>query len=257
MKSKAILMAMSLAFFGNVLQAQITQNTENQSVEKQKTPSIQQQIQNAFYQSFALQNTQNLDNLEIQITENQPDENLKNYWISYLNFHKSIFYLQSKNKPKAQEFLSKSLEILQSTKNKNADDYALLANIRSFSFVFLENQNEAMKIDSEVKSYLQKGFKLDKENPQLLAVAGAYDAQTPKEYGGGKKAENYLLKVISSNKSLAHNDLPSWGKSQAYEHLTRLYIIENQKDKARKILEQFKRDFPNHHALSQLETKIK
>lgn len=259
MKIKHIFLAVSLCVSAVEISAQNTQVTENQNeIKKSVFSGMQEKIEAAFGKSFALQNLQEFDLLESQIIENQSNENLKNYWLSYLYFYKSIYFLKMKNQEKARDFLTQSIDILQNTKTKTAEDYALLVNEKSLFFPFLKSQAELMKNDAEIKSLLEKGFKLNKENPRLLAVAGIYDAQTPKEYGGGKKAEKYLLKALSvKDKNLNNSELPRWGKEQAYEFLIQFYIAENQKDKAKLFLEKFKTEFPQNHSLKKLESLLK
>ncbi|MDO5105216.1 hypothetical protein [Capnocytophaga sp.] len=245
-KFKNIVLAVSLSFFGMNAQAQNTQTTEIQSVENQfSLNGIQQKIETALGEAFTTKNGLPLENLEKQIIDNKQNTDWDLYWQSYLNFYQTIFYLQSGNKEKSAEYNRKSIDILQDKKDKNAEDYALLANNLSLSFAFMKNPMEAMKIDAELRENLQKGFRLQKENPRLHYVEGNYDTHMPKQYGGGKKAETSLLKAISLAEPNQNSDhLPIWGKKEAYEQLLKWYLSENQKDKYNDLLKKFRVEFP-------------
>lgn len=244
-KFRNIVLAVSLSFFGMNLQAQNSQQSEIQSIENQfSLNGIQQKIEKALSEAFAAKNGLPLENLEKQFSDNKQNTDWNLYWQSYLNFCQTIFYMQSGNKEKSAEYHRKSIDILQDKKDKNTEDYALLANNLSLSFVFMKNQMEAMQIDAEIRQNLQKGFRLQKENPRLYYVEGNYDTHTPKQYGGGKKAETSLLKAISLAEPNQNSDhLPTWGKKEAYQSLLKWYSSENQKEKANELQEKFHAEF--------------
>ena len=126
------------------------------------------------------------------------------------------------------------------------------------SFVFMKNQMEAMQIDAEIRENLQKGFRLDNNNPRLFFVEGNYNSHIPKEYGDGKNIENSLLKAISlpePNQNSEH--LPTWGKQEAYQRLTEWYISDNEKDKALGLLEKFQQEFPENQYIKRFQSKLK
>ncbi|GIM52430.1 hypothetical protein CAPN004_14600 [Capnocytophaga cynodegmi] len=242
---KNIVFAVVCSFLAMNTQAQNSEITEIQSVENSFTLNgIQQKIEKSLGEAFATKNGLPLEKLEKQLSENKENNQWNLYWKSYLHLYQTIFYLKTDNKEKASEYNQKSIDILQDKKNKNAEDYALLANNLSLSFVFMKNQMEAMQIDAEIRESLQKGFRLQKENPRLHYVEGNYDTHIPKQYGGGKKAETSLLKAISlpePNQNSEH--LPTWGKKEAYQSLLKWYSSDNQKEKANELETKFHEKF--------------
>ncbi|GET46305.1 hypothetical protein [Capnocytophaga felis] len=244
-KFRNIILAVSLSFFGMNLQAQNTQQSEIHSVENQFTlGGIQQKIEKYLGEAFATKNGLPLEKLEKQLSENKENNQWNLYWKSYLHFYQTIFYLKIGDKEKASEYNRKSIDVLQDKKDKNAEDYALLANNWNLSFVFMKNQIEAMQIDAEIRENLQKGFRLERENPRLYYVEGNYDTHIPKQYGGGKKAETSLLKAISLAEPNQNPDcLPTWGKREAYQSLLKWYSSENQKEKADELQKKFHEKF--------------
>ncbi|CEN53138.1 conserved exported hypothetical protein [Capnocytophaga canimorsus] len=242
---KNIVFAVVCSFLAMNTQAQNSEITEIQSVENSFTLNgIQQKIEKSLGEAFASKNGLMLEKLEKQLSENKENNQWNLYWKSYLHLYQTIFYLKTDNKEKASEYNRKSIDILQDKKDKNAEDYALLANNLSLSFVFMKNQMEAMQIDAEIRENLQKGFRLEKENPRLYYVEGNYDSNTPKQYGGGKKVETSLLKAISLPEPNQNSDhLPTWGKREAYQSLLKWYSSENQKGKANELERKFHEKF--------------
>lgn len=243
---KNIVFMVVCSFFAMNVEAQHIQTTETQSVENSFVLNgIQQKIEKTLSEAFATKNGLPLENLEKQLSDNKQNSQWNSYWKSYLNFYQSIFYLKTGDKEKASKYNQKSIDILKDKKNKNAEDYALLVNNLSLSFVFMKNQMEAMQIDAEIRENLQKGFRLEKENPRLYYVEGNYDTHIPKQYGGGKKVETSLLKAISLSEPNQNSDhLPTWGKKEAYKKLLEWYIYENQKEKADELQKKFYAEFP-------------
>ncbi|CEN49865.1 hypothetical protein [Capnocytophaga canis] len=243
---KNIVFAVVCSFLAINTQAQNSETAEIQAVENPFTLNgIQQKIEKSLGEAFVTKNGLPLENLEKQLSENKGNSQWNLYWKSYLHLYQTIFYLKTDHKEKASEYNRKSIDILQDKKDKNAEDYALLANNLSLSFVFMKNQMEAMQIDAEIRENLQKGFRLEKENPRLYYVEGNYDTNIPKQYGGGKKAETSLLKAISlpePNQNSEH--LPTWGKREAYQSLLKWYSSENQKEKADELQKKFQSEFP-------------
>ncbi|WGU69173.1 hypothetical protein QIU19_05030 [Capnocytophaga canimorsus] len=80
--------------------------------------------------------------------------------------------MKTDNKEKASEYNRKSIDILQDKKNKNAEDYALLANNLSLSFVFMKNQMKAMQIDAEIRENLQKRLSFAKGKSAFALCGG-------------------------------------------------------------------------------------
>lgn len=248
---KTIILSMSISVLGTNIQAQDIKNTNIQTPEYE---NIQEEIKNTLNKAFVLKSEEPLTNLENILTENQQQNS---YWISYLNYHQTIFYLEQKNMEKANEYNLKSIDILKDKTPKTSEDYALLAYNQSLSFIFIKNQMQAMKIDAEIRENLQKGFKLDANNPRLFFVEGSYDSYTPKEYGGGKKVEKLLLKAISLFEHSQNFSLPTWGKEESYQLLIEWYLSENKIDKATKLFENFQREFPKNRKIKTFEQKLK
>ncbi len=219
--------------------------------------NIQSKITSASYDAFAKRNTSKLDELEKLLLQNNKENNsLFNYWIAYINYYKTIVYMQTEDKANGLETNKKSIQLLEQNKNKNSDDYALLVLSKGLSFTFVSGMKAAL-ISKDISNYLESGFKLDNSNLRLYYAQGNLDFYTPKEYGGGKKVEESLLKAISlQDKNIGKSNLPTWGKEESYDLLIRFYLTNNQKDEAIKQYKEIKDKYPNSYIINMYKTKL-
>jgi len=212
--------------------------------------NIQEKITDALYDGFAVRNTKKLDELELYLEKNEPDnKNLKKYWIAYINYYKTIIGMQLKNKELAEKSNKKGIETLLNIDTKNSDDYALLALLKGMSFSFVPGI-EAPAISKDINKFIEKGKKADDTNFRIHYAEGSIDFYTPKEYGGGTKAEESLIKAINlPEKNIGNSQLPTWGKEEAYDLIIRLYLRDKQKDKAKTYFDKAKQLFPNSYII--------
>lgn len=227
-------------------------NNENLPVATQDTllNNIQQKITKASYTAFAQGNTQSLDQLEAQLEAlNTPNSALKNYWIAYINYYKTIVAMQTKNEELGKKSNEKGIALLEEISPKNSDDYALLILLKGLSFPFVSGF-KAPFISKEISNLTQKALKANEQNLRVYYAQGSNDFYTPKQYGGGKKAEAALLKAIElPEQNVGNSHLPTWGKEEAYDLLIRFYLREGQKDKAKTYFEKLKELYPNSYAV--------
>jgi pentatricopeptide repeat protein len=98
---------------------------------------------------------------------------------------------------------------------------------------------------------------IDATNIRGYYVFANNDFYTPEKYGGGKEAEEYLLKAIALPAQNIKNEyLPSWGMEESYEILIRLYIQNENWDLAKKYFQEGIGDFPESYAINQLAAKL-
>ncbi|NJO87712.1 MAG: hypothetical protein HC831_01200 [Chloroflexia bacterium] len=99
---------------------------------------IQSKILTAFGQSMMLQEAKLITGLDADLEKlyETRKSNLVIYWRSYLKFYESIFYVSRKDQKMAEKACSDGIDFLENLKNKNAEDYALLAMLQGFSFQF-------------------------------------------------------------------------------------------------------------------------
>ena len=216
---------------------------------------MQNKIDAAFVQSLMTKKSQPLRDLSSQMETLNERQNLIHYWRSYLQYYAAIFYLEQGDKKAAEDEIDKGIEILKDLEQKNAEDYALLALMQSFSIQF--KGMRAMFISSSIKKNAKKAIAIDTTNLRAWYVYGSNDFYTPEKYGGGKEAEQYLLKAISLPSQKVKNDyLPSWGKENAYQLLVRYYIRQKQWKLAKEYFQKGIEIFPDSFTLNQLATEL-
>ncbi len=218
---------------------------------------IQGEIYNAFVQSFMTKNNDDLDSLyeKLETLYSTKKNNIILYWKSYLQFYSSIYYLKKGDKEIAEEEIAKGIEQLEEMKNKNSEDYALLAMLQGFDIQF--KGMKAMFISSSIKKNIKKAIAIDSTNLRAYYVFASNDLHTPEKYGGGKEAEEYLLKAISLPAQKIKNDyLPSWGKEESYEMLIKLYIKKEKWKLAKKYFQEGIKEFPESYTINQLASKL-
>ena len=218
---------------------------------------IQEKIYTAFVQSFITKNKADLNLLDKKL------ENLyattKNklilYWKSYLQFYASIYYLKKGEKETAEKEVGKGIDWLEEMKNKNSEDYALLARLQGFDIQF--KGMKAMFISNSIKKNVKKAIAIDSTNLRTYYVYASNDFHTPEKYGGGKEVEKYLLKAVSLAAQKIKNEyLPSWGKEESYEMLIKLYIKKEKWDLAKKYFQEGNKEFPESYTINQLASKL-
>lgn len=218
---------------------------------------IQGKIYDAFVQSMMTRDVKPLSELRLKLEElnEVQKQNLILYWRSYLQFYSSIYYLEVGDDKTAEKEIDKGIDWLEAMKNKNSEDYALLSMLQGFSIQF--KGIKAMFISSKIRKSAKQAIAVDSTNIRAYYVYASNDFYTPEKYGGGKKAEKYLLKAIALPAQKVKNDyLPSWGKEESYDMLIKLYIKKKKWETAKKYFAQGIKEYPQSYTLKQLASKL-
>jgi hypothetical protein len=218
---------------------------------------IQSKIYNAFVKDRISQTNDALNELSIQLENlyKAKNQNLILYWRSYLKFYSSINYLAKGDNKSAENEINKGIKLIESIEKKYSEDYTLLAMLQSFSIQF--NTSNAMYISEDVNKNVNSAVSLDSTNLRAWYVSASNDFYTPEQYGGGKKAEKYLLKAISlPAQKIKNGYLPSWGKEESYVMLITLYVQNEKWDLAKKYYQEGIAAFPKSYQFNQLASKF-
>lgn len=218
---------------------------------------VQGKVYNAFVQSLMSKENQSLSALSVALEEMNrvKKQNLILYWRSYLQFYASIYYLKNGDKKTAEQEIDKGIDWLEGMKNKNSEDYALLAMLQGFGIQF--KGMKAMFISRDIKKNAKQAIAIDSTNLRAYYVYASNDFYTPEKYGGGKEAEKYLLKAIALPAQTVKNAyLPSWGKEEAFEMLIKLYIKAEKWDLAKQYFQQGMEEFPDSYTINQLAATL-
>ncbi len=253
--------------FSSLLFADCTKNTAYgmpyvnynlSSFEGLDLKNIESRIYNTFVQSLLSQKEDELSALRDSLTQMgaKNDNPLIKYWTAYLQYYYSIYKIKIGDQEGSKAEIEKGIEIMESIKSKNSEDYALLSMLQSFSIQFKEGMMAGMA-SGKVKKNVEKAIELDSENLRAFYVAATNDYYTPKKYGGGEKAEEYLLKAVKLPDQKVPNEyLPSWGKETAYELLIKLYIEREKWENAKKYYQEAAGVFPESYVINGLAPKL-
>lgn len=220
--------------------------------------NIQTKIYQAFVTAIMSSETKNLEEIsgELQNLYEKNPQNLVQYWRAYAAYYTSIFYTTQKKPEDSKKHIERGIDLMKKLKNKNTEDYALLALMQSFSIQFKSGIGAGM-MSSKVNKNAQKSKDLDGENPRAYFVLGSSDYYTPEQYGGGKKAEEYLLKAITlPAQKTANHYLPSWGVEESYEMLIKLYIKKEDWANAKNHFAKAKELFPQSYNINSLASNL-
>ena len=164
--------------------------------------------------------------------------------------------MTEKDNKSSEKILDEGIKQLNNVNPKNSEHLALLALMESFSIQYASGM-EIPFISKRVKQNAEKALQLDSLNLRAYYVLGSSDFYTPEQYGGGKKAEGYLLKAIKLNdQSVSNPYLPTWGKNNAYEMLIRLYINHKQFTEAKKYYQEAIALYPDDYMINKLAGEL-
>jgi len=247
MKTKVIL-ALSLVLS---LQSEIF----SQNGKDSKLFFIQDSIYSEFLKSFEKRNIKGLEVIENSlISMSSP---LSQYWLAYARYYKSIYFLKMGNKEQSKKIVQDAIDALDKLNPKGSEELALLALMQSYSIQFSSGMGAGI-MSARVKENANQSVRLDSNNIRGWYVLANNDYYTPKQFGGGKKVEEYLLKAISLPEQKIKNPvMPSWGKNDAYYLLISFYIDNGDLKKAKKIFTEAKKLYPDDYMINQYAEKFK
>jgi tetratricopeptide (TPR) repeat protein len=220
--------------------------------------NIQAHVQNAFVNGKINNSDKDLAGLEQALLSRSRNNNnsIITYWYSYACYYHSILFLSQKENKRAEKILDEGIMQLNKIVNPNSEHLALLALMESLSIQYASGM-EIPGISKRARQNAEKALQLDSLNLRAYYVLGSNDFYSPAQYGGGKKAEGYLLKAIRlKEQSVTNPILPSWGKNSAYEMLIRVYIKQKEYAEAKKYYMEASALYPNDYMISKLSKEI-
>ena len=219
-----------------------------------KRPLFKNKIDASFQDCFKQKSSSPLILLDKSLLANGSLES--DYWRAYLHYHLAVYLSDTNEKALAEEMNDLGIDLLMQRKTKSSEDHALLALMESFSISF--KKGAAFWITQRVKKNARIALEKDSLNLRAYFVLGSNDFYTPKQFGGMKKAEQYLKKAILLGKQNSKtNGKPNWGHPSSYELLVKLLLKQNQQQKAIKWAEEGLHLYPNHFPLKTLNDRLK
>lgn len=227
------------------------------SSQKDTIPSIQKEIDRLFLEAITLANSKHLKEYSSVLSSNKNgySKNSINYWQAYLQYKKAVYHLIKKNASASEKSCDTGINLLNSIREKTAEDYALLAHLESFSIQF--KGAKVLSIVPRLKKNAKRALAIDSLNLRAYYVLGNNDYYSPQKYGGGKKVAFYLKKALAIPRKKKVNTVsPTWGREESYVLLAQHYVKTNSILEAKKIINEGLAYFPENYQLKTLLNKI-
>jgi tetratricopeptide (TPR) repeat protein len=221
--------------------------------------NIQTKILNAFVNSVKTRNAKELNSIESSLLRDisKNKNQLNEYWYSFNCYYHSIMLMETNDLQGSEKILKSGINKLEKVEKKNSEDYSLLALMECLSMKFAK-EKDFQTIAYNIETNLSKAVQLDSTNLRAYYVLAAYDFYKPEQFGGGKKAENFLKKAITlKDRNVNKPYIPSWGKNLCYEMLIRLYLNEGKKAEAKMIFNAAISLFPSDYQISKVGEELK
>jgi len=232
------------------------------SASAQGLNGIEKAINEALGASLQTGNSTPLDEVfeDISVLQNKPGNHWVDYWTAYTHFQYAVYYGNGaeQSEEKALEHTGLAKNTLLDLKDKNSEDYALLALIQSNSLRYVKGM-AIMSASGKAEDWANRAIEKDENNPRAYYVSGVYDFYKPSMFGGGRKCKKLLTTALSLyEQALPNPILPSWGFDDTYAKLARSYRMNKGKDveKAKEIMEEGLKKFPYHYDLVALEVEL-
>ncbi len=214
---------------------------------------IQEEIHSAFIKSIKLNDHSFLLDIKNDFKKKnwEGKPNITKYWSSYLQFYLSLYYFKIGDNENSEIEIDVGIKLLEKLKDKNSEDYALLALLQGFSIQF--KAGKPIVIIGNIKRNCRQAIAIDSTNVRAYYAYASIDYHMPEKFGGGKETEKYLLKAISiSSKNKKSGNSPSWGKEESYELLIKWYIKKEMNEKAKEYYIIAKNKYSKSHRINQL-----
>ncbi len=220
---------------------------------------IQKKIEEAFVRSEkenSLKPLQQINRKLSQMYTRYQQNRTVVYWQAYTSYYTAIYYFMQKKNELSEKSIEKSVGELEKLKNKNSEEYALLALTQSFSIQF-KSLFKKISLAKALNENAKKAIAKDKNNLRGYYVLGSSDFYRPEKFGGGKLVEKYLKKAISLPTTSSNSkNSPSWGKAESYELLIKWYIRKKKMSLAKKYYNEASKKYPNNYGISLLKKEF-
>ena len=173
------------------------------------------------------------------------------YWKSYLLYQQAFHLMATEEFESAEALLTQAIDILEGTAPRDVEVVALLSLAAGLRLAFVP-RHRIIVANNEVNGCLAEALKLDAENVRALLANALADYNVPEEYGGKRKAEGLLKKVLAKPRLPPSGLAPRWGEREAATLIARIYLDEGRLAEARKALAAALGEWPGDPRLGRL-----
>lgn len=173
------------------------------------------------------------------------------YWKSYLLYQQAINLMSTEQFEKAKEPLTQAIDLLEGTVPRDVEVVALLSLAAGLHLAYVP-RHRIIVANNKVNRYLAEALKLDAENVRALYANAVTDYHVPEEYGGKRKAEGLLQKILAKPRLQPSGLAPRWCGREAATLIVRLYLDESRLADARRVLAAALVEWPDDPRLRRL-----
>ncbi|GIX16273.1 MAG: hypothetical protein KatS3mg119_0459 [Rhodothalassiaceae bacterium] len=174
----------------------------------------------------------------------------RRYWLGLTLYLKSLALMRQGKRDDAKDVLADAIETLKGIAHPDEEVYALLGLAAGLNLQFVSRQSIMLAI-SEVNGYLARALS-GRETLRGLYANAVSDWNTPVEYGGRLRAEDFVRKALSLPDRAGGPLSPSWGRDFATALLVRILLTKGKKAEALELLEQARKQLPDSAVLAEL-----
>lgn len=199
---------------------------------------------------------QDIDSLNYVCNKLNDDTPNHIYWQAYTRYSMSIYFQNSKKMDKSEIEVKHAIQLLEKYNKKSAEHYSLLG-LCYAQLINFTNGMQSGIISEKIIMNANKALRIDDKNMRAYYLLGSTDFFTPKEFGGGKKVEKYLLKAISLPENPTNlSCTPHWGKDYSYIFLIQFYLNNNRNEIAKRYISEAYKLYPNNQYIIEMYEAI-
>ena len=186
-------------------------------------------------------------NRELDSVYKSQDNIFNRYWLSYGLYNQALIAGLQKKDQQAVTLVDCAIELLTPLK-EDAESLALLSLEQGYSTQF-KGYLAMIRIGGNAVLNAQRAVAINPNSLRANLAIAINDFYTPKAFGGGKIALEYLNKAMEGLTIYPEDSLPRWGKPNVYELLIKYHKKKEQDSIALEYLTQALNEFPDSQLL--------
>ena len=170
------------------------------------------------------------------------------YWLAYADYRLAIASFAFKQPDAARDALAEADRVLTQAPFPDAETYALHSLVLSIELGVTPPADQGALFGRQAEAVGRAGAAGD-DNLRVLYARASSDFYTPKQYGGGSKAEGLLRKALLLPEQPPSPLRPTWGRDDCVALLARLLTASGRAPEAQALLAEWRAKLPDSVAL--------
>ena len=222
--------------------------------------TVESEIFSAIQNAYVGDGLSAFDNIEAKLAKIPIDKGTtikyyRNYWLAFLKYKKSIELMRAGRREESQAPLSQAIEILNGVDTLESEMHVLRALANGLYLQFAPRE-EVFSYIGTVNSSLAKSLEKDNTNIRAYYANAISDFNTPKEYGGGARAESLLNQALKLDNPEGVSPNPTWGRPESMALLVEVYLNSDRKEQAKTLFQQALSQYPDSVDIIELRKRF-